>query len=456
MASYRRFRLICIVAFIVSASLSPSGPAYALVNYDRNPDLVKAMEYDRRTNQGDKEKADRAKAEYYYLRYLEDANQSFQRARVYSLLAGMYSVSFNREKGEKRDLKKAREYYRKVLEEEPERIGHCTIVARNMLASLETMGEPFSERVKARMAMYEWLSQIDEKKLKEKFLPETPGWRIGNVTRTVPDANSPTGYTTTKSTRIKPVPDYNLPSRGNIIGLTNLVGSLKSGAVYNAAYDAQAMEEPYDGFLYILRHLPPDAPGRRTVARIMQKRIDPVTDQVLRELLDSMVPDANDPNRTARRPDPRKDTIVRQRLIPHVDHAKKNNQPFVFDLESGKCVAVPNKESLDDENFHRHLINLHRGDLAWNGTILTLRDALAFSAPHERQKPLVCQAGKYMHTCALPDKVATPYMLLASNKQDGRYIIKIIKIETEGITILYRRILDSEIELHKYIMKMRQ
>jgi hypothetical protein len=115
------------------------------------------------------------------------------------------------------------------------------------------------------------------------------------------------------------------------------------------------------------------------------------------------------------------------------------------------------------------LINLHRGDLAWNGTILTLRDALAFSAPHERQKPLVCQAGKYMHTCALPDKVgkymhtcalpdkvATPYMLLASNKQDGRYIIKIIKIETEGITILYRRILDSEIELHKYIMKMRQ
>ncbi|MHC4154101.1 MAG: hypothetical protein ACYST6_04130 [Planctomycetota bacterium] len=56
----------------------------------------------------------------------------------------------------------------------------------------------------------------------------------------------------------------------------------------------------------------------------------------------------------------------------------------------------------------------------------------------------------------MPDKVATPYMLLASNKQDGRYIIKIIKIETEGITILYRRILDSEIELHKYIMKMRQ
>ncbi|HUT30910.1 MAG TPA: hypothetical protein VMX13_14045 [Sedimentisphaerales bacterium] len=160
MCSFRPFRIICIAAVLLSVFFSPSSPIYALVNYDRNPDLTQAMEHDPQTNRGDRENADRPKAEYYYLRYLEDANQSFQRARVYFLLAGMYSTSFNREKGEKRDLKKAREYYRKVLEEEPDRIGRCTIVARNMLASLETMGEPSFERVKARMAMYEWLSQM--------------------------------------------------------------------------------------------------------------------------------------------------------------------------------------------------------------------------------------------------------------------------------------------------------
>ncbi|HUT30908.1 MAG TPA: hypothetical protein VMX13_14035 [Sedimentisphaerales bacterium] len=456
MGSSRLFTIICIAAVLLSVFFSPSRVIYALVNYDRNPDLTEAMEHDQQTNRGDREKADRSKAEYYYLRYLEDANQSFQRARVYSLLAGMYSTAFNPEKGEKRDLQKAREYYRKVLEEEPERIGDCTIVARNMLASLETMGEPSFERVKARMAMYEWLSEIDEKKLKQKFLPETPGWRIANMTRTVPDSNSPAGYTTTKSTRIKPVPDYNIPSRSDIIGLTNLIRDLKEGAVYNAAYDAQAMEEPDDGFLYILGHLPPDAPGRRTVQRVMQKRIDPATDEILRAWLDSMAPDANDPNRTARRPDPRKDIIVRQRLIPHVEHAKANGQPFVFDLESGKCVSVPYKETLDDQKLHEYLIRLGKGDLVWNGKILALRNARAFSAPHETQKPLVSQAGKYVHTYALPDKIVSPYTLLVSDYTDNRYIIKIIRIETEGITILYRRIVDSEIELHKYILEMRR
>lgn len=145
----------------------------AVRNYDNHPALAKALEYDSEANGGDLEKANRAEAEKYYLEYLKDVNESFQKARVYSQLGALYAVAINPKLGEKPDYEKARFYFQKVLELEPKRIGsgRTTIRARTMLASMKTHRE---ERIIARIEAYEWLTSLDEQKIRDLWLPITP------------------------------------------------------------------------------------------------------------------------------------------------------------------------------------------------------------------------------------------------------------------------------------------
>jgi tetratricopeptide (TPR) repeat protein len=149
----------------------------SLRNYENDPNMAKAMEYDLGENQHDYDKADRAKAEKYYLEYLKNVQESFQKARVYVRLGALYATGFDVKKGEKADYNKARFYFRKALELEPERIDRSTIKARTMLASMKEAGRA---RIKARLDVYEWLSSIDEEIIRKEWLPLTP------------DNNSPT------------------------------------------------------------------------------------------------------------------------------------------------------------------------------------------------------------------------------------------------------------------------
>ena len=260
----RNLKLSMCTCFMLFLPFYPffCNSALGIVNYDNHPDLLKAMEFDGGTNGADMEKADRSKAEYYYLRYLEDVNESFQKAAVYERLGELYSVGYNLTKGEKRDREKARDYYEKLLECEPERIGRNTIVARNMLC---TMGKPSGiEWVKARIDMYNWLSQIDEKKIKENFLPKRP------PIIKYPDPNSTSGADNQEPQIIYPR-DSNEPSAQSLALLRSLIEGLKETAVYNASYDAMYSENPEEAFIYIFENLPPDAPERKTAERIYKK-----------------------------------------------------------------------------------------------------------------------------------------------------------------------------------------
>ena len=143
----------------------------SLRNYSDDANMAKAMEYDLGVYPCDYNTADRAKAERYYLEYLKDVNESFQKARVYAHIGASYAVGFDIRKGEKADYNKARYYFRKVLELEPERIDFVTIQGRTMLAS---MHESTAERVKARMDVYEWLRTIDAQKIRRLWLPLSP------------------------------------------------------------------------------------------------------------------------------------------------------------------------------------------------------------------------------------------------------------------------------------------
>jgi len=143
-----------------------------LKNYDNDPNLARGMEYDLGESGVDYDKADRAKVEKYYLEYLKNVQESFQKARVYARLGVLYATGFDVRKGEKADYDKARIYFKKALELEPERIDYTTIQARSMLASMHESG---SDRVNARMEVYEWLKSINEEKINQLWLPQTPG-----------------------------------------------------------------------------------------------------------------------------------------------------------------------------------------------------------------------------------------------------------------------------------------
>ncbi|HUT31186.1 MAG TPA: hypothetical protein VMX13_15430 [Sedimentisphaerales bacterium] len=170
MRTARSIRLMAIISAILSSQLFAQG--WSFQNYDNDPDLARALEHDPEYAP-DPNKASRAEAEKYYMAYLEKDIPSFQRAKVYCQLGVMYTTTASRERGEERDREKAEKYFRKVLELEPERIGRATIRARTMLSSLHSL--PKAEKISRGLEYYEWLSSLDDEKIRSKWLPNSPG-----------------------------------------------------------------------------------------------------------------------------------------------------------------------------------------------------------------------------------------------------------------------------------------
>lgn len=259
-----RLNLAIMLLVLVLSVRSPL--AYGLINYENDPNLAKAMEHDGETNKSDPVKSDRKKAEYYYLRYLEKAKDPVQRARVYCQLGSMYAVSYNREKGERIDRDKARQYYRKVMELVPERIDPAIIETRSMLVSLNH--EPGFETLKARVEFYKWLDGFDEEKIKEKWLPLRPPAKPGEETRIVYKSED---ASLVRRTHLPT--DTSTPSATMLTGMKNLIRSVKQGMIYNAAgYDTISMGDPNQAWSYLLEHLPGDSLVERTVEKAIAKK----------------------------------------------------------------------------------------------------------------------------------------------------------------------------------------
>jgi len=160
--------LFIFMLLIIMNTLSFGG----VINYDNDPNLAKALEYCLEANPGNYEKGNRELAEKYFLAYLEVAEDSFQKARIYDYLGAMYAVAINPKLNEKPDYEKATYYYRKVLELEPVRIAKPTIRARTMLASMK--GLPVKTVIESRLNNYEWVNGIDSETIEDNWLPERP------------------------------------------------------------------------------------------------------------------------------------------------------------------------------------------------------------------------------------------------------------------------------------------
>jgi tetratricopeptide (TPR) repeat protein len=170
METTKPIRLIPVISAMLVSQLFARG--WSFQNYDNDPDLARALQHDPEYTP-DPNKESRAEAEKYYMAYLEKDIPSFQRAKVYCQLGVMYTTTANPERGEQRDREKAEKYFQKVLELEPERIGRATIRARTMLSSLHSL--PKAEKLSRALKYYEWLSSLDDEKIRSKWLPSAPG-----------------------------------------------------------------------------------------------------------------------------------------------------------------------------------------------------------------------------------------------------------------------------------------
>lgn len=139
----------------------------ALVNHLDDPDLAEAMQYDSEQNGYDQQIASQSKAEAAYLRFLSKSNDQYLRVWAYSQLGVLFSTNLNPEKGEKRDYKKAGEYFAKAIEEAGDRIGRPVYRAR---LNRITPDIPPAERIKMRIEAFEWLSEFDRATAQDRWL----------------------------------------------------------------------------------------------------------------------------------------------------------------------------------------------------------------------------------------------------------------------------------------------
>ena len=158
-------------------------------------------------------------------------------------------------------------------------------------------------------------------------------------------------------------------------------------------------------------------------------------DQVARKTLDEMT----------RETDQKRQDI--EFFIPKVEIALEKAGPFILSLTYSKLVNPLRKPESEESN--KYLTELGKGDIAWDGTIVATRGAKVLTIKQESERPLKFTEGKWTGSYKLPEKVELPYSLLIVTNEGVNYLMKIIKIESGGITITYRELNPDESILYR-------
>jgi len=135
-------------------------------------------------------------------------------------------------------------------------------------------------------------------------------------------------------------------------------------------------------------------------------------------------------------------------FIPKAQPSLEKGQPFILDLASAKLLGIPINSEFCSEKTHRHLMESGRGDLAWDGSLITVRKAKALTVSQESERPLRCRPGRWCNIDKLPDSIDLPYSVFVVTNEDIDYLITIRKIETNGIRIEYKKLSPNEAKLY--------
>lgn len=134
-------------------------------------------------------------------------------------------------------------------------------------------------------------------------------------------------------------------------------------------------------------------------------------------------------------------------FVPKVGIALKRGEPFIVDLSDGKLINPQNKpESQESDKF---LTKLGKGDIAWDGTVVTTRGSKVLTIQQESKRPLRFTNGKWTGSYKLPEKVELPYSMLVVTHEDVNYLMNILKIKSGGITVSYRELNPDELSRYK-------
>lgn len=129
-------------------------------------------------------------------------------------------------------------------------------------------------------------------------------------------------------------------------------------------------------------------------------------------------------------------------FIPKVSMAMQQGKAFVLDLASGKLLNSEAK--VGSEQAHKNFLKLGKGDIAWDGSFITVRKAKALTIPYESHHPLKCTPGRWCNWDEFPDKVDLPYLMLVVTNEDIDYLIIIRDMETDGIRIAHKKLSSDE------------
>lgn len=142
---------------------------------------------------------------------------------------------------------------------------------------------------------------------------------------------------------------------------------------------------------------------------------------------------------------------VKEIFIPKAGIALILERGFVLDFASGKLLNPA--ANVDSEQVHKNLLKLGKGDIAWDGSLLSVRKAKALTVRQESHRPLKCTLGRWCNSDRLPDKVDLPYSLLVVTNEDMDYLISILEIKPAGIKIKYKKLTAEEAKSYYPIEK---
>jgi tetratricopeptide (TPR) repeat protein len=428
-----------------------------VVNYDNHPELEKAKTYDltlensrfRRADgsfdlelyEAYRDKGNRELAEQHYLAYLQDVTDSFQRAAVYARLGDLFSGITDAHVATTTNTSKARVYYRKALEAEPERIGWATLHARGFFAGDASTNE---QRFASYMDYYQWLLSIDEKTLKEKALPTRPARKITPaqqedeaIKKMRERFKTMTPQEEEAYRKMRERFKARTPTRPKTSGggfLEDIKGQAEVTAynLVNEAAGRMAIDPqthmPSQGLaiqhlMMLIERFPGTSAARRARTELARTTTD-LADEVLAALEKDL--DAN----------------WRMAFIPTASRADAN-EPYILDLVRCRLLLPPGR--LHTEETFAYLTRQQGDHLAWDGAFVVPNGSqLAVAHP---PSPLALNVVRDQSSASyeLPKGVVLPCHLWLSAKSGQKYLLRVIAVKPEGVSFFYRSATEEEL-----------
>lgn len=135
-------------------------------------------------------------------------------------------------------------------------------------------------------------------------------------------------------------------------------------------------------------------------------------------------------------------------FIPESDDAVSQSKPYILDLGTRRLLTVFASQEDMPEKTYDSLMKLERGDIAWNGSLVTLRNAKVLTISQESRHPMIHISGKWENSYDLPPQSNLPYSLLVITNESINYLLTIHQIESSGIWITYKKLNLDEFEYY--------